>query len=63
MSANVDQWRDIGNCNVCRRRPYCRKQCSANKKLMAEVIRKLRLQEHMSKNVDEITQAEGDPDG
>lgn len=62
MNAKDDQWKGIGNCNMCRRRAYCRKQCSANKKLMAEVVRKLRIQERLANSVDEITKAEGESD-
>ena len=27
-----DAWKDTGNCSECRKRDYCKKQCSANKR-------------------------------
>lgn len=34
----VDSWKTDGDCNVCRRRKYCSKQCSANKDAMGKAI-------------------------
>ena len=28
-----DQWKQGGDCNYCRREPYCKKQCRANREL------------------------------
>jgi len=41
-----DQWKDYGDCAICRRKPYCHKVCRAHKnfqRLWARVlIEKLR---------------------
>ena len=34
-----EQWKAGGDCRNCRRRNYCRKRCSANKRLMEAFIR------------------------
>lgn len=62
MEANPNQWQDIGNCNVCRRNQYCRTQCSANKRLMKEISRKLLRQDRAAKNLEKIKKAEGESD-
>ena len=32
-----DQWKANGNCAMCRRRGYCKTQCSANKRLCRRI--------------------------
>jgi len=34
-SGNPEQWKRGGDCNMCRRQPYCLKQCRANRLLKA----------------------------
>lgn len=34
-SGNPEQWKRGGDCNLCRRQPYCLKQCRANRLLKA----------------------------
>lgn len=34
-----DQWKHYGRCDVCRRKPYCHTQCTANRKLAAVALR------------------------
>ncbi len=34
-----DQWKHYGRCDVCRRRPYCRTQCTANRELASVAVR------------------------
>lgn len=31
MKYQLDQWRSEGDCNKCRRKKYCSKQCKARK--------------------------------
>ena len=43
---NSEQWRLKGQCSICRKKNYCKKQCKANKEtftaeLKAEVIKKI----------------------
>ena len=33
-----EAWKDTGNCAECRRKDYCRKTCSANKRRMEQII-------------------------
>lgn len=33
LEPRPEQWQNEGNCKYCRRREYCTKQCSANKRL------------------------------
>lgn len=63
MTQTADQWKDIGNCKICRRNGYCRKQCSANKRLCRELIRKLRLQKQMAREMAKAEKPEGKADG
>ena len=39
MNERSDQWKRGGICEMCRRRNYCRKQCSANRKYASARIR------------------------
>ena len=34
-----DQWKHYGRCEVCRRKPYCKKQCTANRNLAAAALK------------------------
>ena len=63
MPPTSDQWKDIGNCKLCRRNGYCRKQCTANKRLCAELIRKLRYQKQLAREMAKVENPEGDADG
>lgn len=38
MDQKADQWKSGGDCRVCRKERYCRKPCSANKRLMNTII-------------------------
>lgn len=35
---NSNQWMHNGDCSKCRKKPYCTKQCSANKKALRKAI-------------------------
>lgn len=35
---NNEQWKTDGNCSICRRKPYCKKACSAHKKSLQREI-------------------------
>ena len=35
---NADQWKLGGDCRACRKKSYCRKPCSANKRFMNTII-------------------------
>ena len=35
---NSDQWKEGGNCNVCRKVKYCRVDCTAHKKWMQRAM-------------------------
>ena len=48
MSGIHEQWKLDGNCNECRRQPYCKKECSAFKKRMKEITEKA-IREYMSR--------------
>ena len=34
-----DQWKHFGRCEVCRRQPYCKKQCTANRQFAAIALK------------------------
>ena len=34
-----DQWKHFGRCEVCRRKKYCKTQCTANRELAQVAIR------------------------
>lgn len=34
-----EAWKDTGNCAECRRKDYCHKTCSANKRRMERIIK------------------------
>lgn len=34
-----EQWKIMGDCNQCRRQPYCKTQCSANKKFLIQMFK------------------------
>lgn len=36
-----DQWKSGGRCSRCRRRDYCKTQCSANKRAIQEMTRRI----------------------
>ena len=38
MEQSTDQWKTGGDCRACRKRDYCRKPCSRNKRLMNVII-------------------------
>lgn len=38
MDESKDQWKSGGDCNKCRRQPYCKKQCRMNRKLVESMI-------------------------
>ena len=38
MDTKGDQWKSGGDCRQCRRGSYCRKPCSANKRLMKTIV-------------------------
>lgn len=38
MMYNNEQWKSDGNCEVCRRRSYCSKRCSAFRRKMKGMI-------------------------
>lgn len=33
-----EQWKSGGNCSKCRRRPYCKKRCSAAKAALERAV-------------------------
>lgn len=38
-----DQWKDYGDCSICRRKSYCKKTCSKRKKfkqIWAQLLRR-----------------------
>lgn len=35
-----DAWKDTGDCAECRRKQYCKKQCTARKKWLRAYIKK-----------------------
>lgn len=44
----TEQWKESGDCSICRRRDYCKTQCKAHKDalmaaLKAEIARRLML--------------------
>lgn len=34
-----EAWKDTGDCAECRRKDYCKKTCSANKRRMEQIIK------------------------
>lgn len=38
MQQNPEQWKSGGDCRVCRKNKYCKKPCSANKRLMNSIV-------------------------
>lgn len=34
-----DQWKHFGRCEVCRRKQYCKKQCTANRQFAAIALK------------------------
>ena len=38
LEPRPEQWQNEGNCKYCRRRDYCAKQCSANKRLVKLLV-------------------------
>ena len=59
MNAGTDQWKDGGNCNICRRASYCKKRCSENKRLIDRAIRQAIAESKMGKAMKAIRQAAG----
>lgn len=61
-----DQWKLVGDCHQCRRESYCKKECSARKKFVAEQTRILFRQwyeEYMKKKKEEPSDGDhGDHD-
>ena len=37
--SHPDQWKHYGRCEVCRRKNYCKTQCTANRELAQVAIR------------------------
>ena len=35
---NNEQWKSGGNCEICRRKSYCKKNCGANNKAIQRAI-------------------------
>lgn len=35
---NNEQWKSDGDCNICRRRTYCNKDCSAHRRGINRII-------------------------
>ena len=50
---NREQWKRGGDCRLCRRQPYCKKQCTAHKQrtenLMGQIIARSLVQTLMRK--------------
>ena len=38
MANENEQWLSDGKCSLCRRQKYCKKQCSANKKQVYNLV-------------------------
>lgn len=35
---SAEAWKDTGKCSECRRKPYCKTKCTANKRAVRELI-------------------------
>lgn len=35
---SAEAWKDTGLCSECRRKPYCKRRCRANKKAVLKLI-------------------------
>lgn len=51
---NNEQWKDLGDCDKCRRKDYCGTQCKANKRFRYSqaynfVMKQLELKDKMEK--------------
>lgn len=62
-SPNPEQWKDAGNCKVCRKRSYCRKQCYRNRVLVQKMLRKARIYNHYLQIQEASAQKTVEPDG
>ena len=67
MDRSSDQWKTGGDCRECRRKNYCRTQCSANKRfnqaLILEVIARSKAGQMMAAVRGTLAAQGGDPDG
>lgn len=37
---NLEQWKLKGQCSICRRKSYCKRQCKANKETFTAELKK-----------------------
>lgn len=54
MPQETDRWLIDGNCDLCRRNPYCATRCTKNKERLRAAIRNLIMQQTC---VDKVKQA------
>lgn len=52
----ADSWKIDGDCETCRKKPYCKKSCSKHKKMIKEYIWK-RFQEKLTEQVKKDKEA------
>lgn len=48
---SVNAWKDTGDCQECRRKEYCRKDCSARKRFYDRTVKQALLQMSMHNGV------------
>ena len=56
----ADQWKQGGDCSICRRKKYCRKACTKHKQWMAAAIRQVFAQTKAGKAMAAMKQATGE---
>lgn len=59
MNEGSEQWKEGGNCNVCRRAGYCRKRCSEHKRYMERAIRQVIAESRIGRMHDAIRKTAG----
>ena len=59
MNAGTDQWKEGGNCNVCRRAGYCRKRCSEHRRYMERAIRQVIAESKIGQAMEAVRQVAG----
>ena len=63
MPPRTEQWKEGGDCSVCRRESYCKKTCSLHKKWIRKAIDLIHKQAELSKALAMQEQARGDDAG
>jgi len=63
LPPRTDQWKDGGDCTICRRAGYCKRPCKHRKRWIKRAIDLIHKQAEMAKALALQEQARGDDAG